>query len=173
MSVLTDEDFFGGGVPDLEAAREVIDIPILRKDFVIDEYQILEARAIGADLILLIAACLTPLEVRRLAAFAGSLGLETLLELHAEEELEHVCDEVQLVGINNRDLKTFSVDIDRSLRMAERLPADRVRIAESGIDAVEQVRRFRDNGFHGFLMGEQFMKSADPGEAFARFAASI
>lgn len=173
MSILTDEDFFGGSVPDLEAAREVIDIPILRKDFVIDEYQILEARAIGADLILLIAACLTPQEVRRLAAFAGSLGLETLLELHAEEELDHVCDEVQLVGINNRDLKTFAVDIDRSLRMAERLPADRVRIAESGIDAVEQVRRFRDHGFHGFLMGEQFMKSSDPGDAFARFAASI
>jgi predicted molibdopterin-dependent oxidoreductase YjgC len=95
------------------------------------------------------------------------------LELHAEEELDHVCDEVQLVGINNRDLKTFAVDIDRSLRMAERLPADRVRIAESGIDAVEQVRRFRDHGFHGFLMGEQFMKSSDPGDAFARFASSI
>lgn len=173
MSVLTDELFFGGALADLESARAAVDIPILRKDFVVDEYQIVEAKAIGADLILLIAACLTPAEVRRLATFAASLGMETLLELHAEEELEHVCDEVQLVGINNRDLKSFLVDMDRSLRMAARLPADRVRIAESGIDSVEQVRRFREHGFHGFLMGEQFMKSGDPGAAFRSFAEAI
>lgn len=173
VSVLTDEAFFGGTAEDLLAVREAVGIPVLRKDFVVDEYQVLEARALGADLILLIAACLTPAEVRRLAAFAASLGLETLLELHAEEELGHVCDEVALVGINNRDLRTFRVDVDRSLRMAGRLPADRLLVAESGIDSPEQIRRFRAHGFRGFLIGERFMKAADPAEAFRDFTAAL
>ncbi|NDC78138.1 MAG: indole-3-glycerol-phosphate synthase TrpC, partial [Chitinophagia bacterium] len=131
----------------------------------------LEAKALGADLILLIAACLTPAEVRSLAAFAGSLGLEALLELHAEEELGHVCDEVALVGINNRDLRTFAVDVERSLRMAARLPSDRILVAESGIDSPGQVRLFRDHGFRGFLVGERFMREEDPAEAFRTFMA--
>jgi len=169
ISVLTDEVFFGGTAEDLLAVREVVGIPLLRKDFIVDEYQILEAKALGADLILLIAACLTPAEVRRMAGFAGSLGLETLLELHAEEELGHVCDEVALVGINNRDLRTFAVDVERSLRMAARLPSDRVLVAESGIDSPGQVRLFRDNGFRGFLVGERFMRADDPAEAFRDF----
>jgi indole-3-glycerol phosphate synthase len=169
VSVLTDEVFFGGTAEDLMAVREAVGIPLLRKDFIVDEYQILEARALGADLVLLIAACLTPSEVRRLAAFAGSLGLETLLELHAEEELGHVCDEVDLIGINNRDLRTFSVDMDRSLRMAERLSGHQPLVAESGIDSPGQVRLFRDHGFRGFLMGERFMREADPAEAFRAF----
>lgn len=173
ISVLTDEKFFGGSSDDLMAAREAVDIPLLRKDFVIDEYQLLEAKAIGADLILLIAACLTPAEVRSLAGFSKGLGLEVLLELHGEDELGHVCDEVDMVGINNRNLKTFEVDLERSLRMAERIPAGKPRIAESGIHSVEQIHLFRQHGFSGFLMGEQFMKAADPGEAFRSFVSAI
>jgi indole-3-glycerol phosphate synthase len=145
----------------------------LRKDFIIDEYQILEAKAIGADLILLIAACLTPAEVKALAAFAQGLGLEVLLELHEAEELGHICEGIELVGINNRNLKTFEVDIERSLRMAGQIPAGKIKIAESGIHTPAQVNVFREHGFSGFLMGEQFMKHADPGDAFRQFVAAL
>ncbi|OQP52087.1 indole-3-glycerol phosphate synthase [Niastella yeongjuensis] len=172
LSVLTDEQFFGGSTADLIKAR-VNQVPILRKDFMIDEYQIVEARAMGADVILLIAACLTPAEVKRLASFAASLQLEVLLELHAEEELEHICDETKLVGINNRNLKTFEVDIERSLRMAERIPAGKIKIAESGISSVANIRLFKENGFRGFLIGENFMKEAQPGAAFQKFIAQL
>jgi indole-3-glycerol phosphate synthase len=172
LSVLTDRDFFGGSAVDLLTAR-VNAIPILRKDFMIDEYQIVEARAMGADVILLIAACLTPAEVKRLAAFATSLQLEVLLELHAEEELEHICDETQLIGINNRNLKTFEVDIARSLKMAEQIPAGKIKIAESGISDPANIRLFKQHGFNGFLIGENFMKAADPGEAFHKFIAQL
>ncbi|MBS1576392.1 MAG: indole-3-glycerol-phosphate synthase TrpC, partial [Bacteroidetes bacterium] len=123
----------------------------------------------GADLILLIAACLTPKEVKQLATFAKQLGLGVLLELHDEEELEHICDETDIVGINNRNLKTFIVDIERSLRMAERIPAGKIKVAESGISSVENIILFKENGFNGFLIGENFMKEADPTIAFARF----
>jgi indole-3-glycerol phosphate synthase (EC 4.1.1.48) len=122
ISVLTDEKYFGGLSDDLMLARQTVRIPVLRKDFIIDEYQIVEAKAIGADVVLLIAACLKPATVKRLAAFAVSLGLEVLLELHAEEELDHICDDTVMVGINNRNLKTFEVDIERSLKMAEMIP---------------------------------------------------
>lgn len=172
LSVLTDEHFFGGSTEDLMKAR-VNEVPILRKDFVIDEYQVTEAKAMGADVILLIAACLSPATVKRLAAFAKQLQLEVLLELHAEEELEHICDDTSLIGINNRNLKTFTVDIERSLRMAEKIPAGKIRIAESGISAVDTVRLFRENGFKGFLMGENFMKEPDPAVAFAKFTAAL
>lgn len=172
LSVLTDEKFFGGSTADLMRARFNA-IPILRKDFVIDEYQIVEAKAMGADLILLIAACLRPAEVQRLAKFARGLGLDILLELHAEVELAHICDEIDLVGINNRNLKTFEVDIDRSLRMAEKLPARAITIAESGISTTAAVHLFKQHGFSGFLMGENFMKEADPGQAFAKFAREL
>jgi indole-3-glycerol phosphate synthase len=172
LSVLTDENFFGGSTADLIAAR-VNQVPILRKDFIVDEYQILEARAMGADVILLIAACLTPEEVKRLATFATQLGLEVLLELHDEEELSHICDETVLVGINNRNLKTFKVDIERSLAMAQRIPENRIKIAESGISAVENILLFRNNGFRGFLIGENFMKAADPAKAFEDFVQEL
>jgi indole-3-glycerol phosphate synthase len=172
LSVLTDLDFFGGSAVDLLKAR-ANRIPILRKDFMIDEYQIIEARAWGADVILLIAACLTPAEVKRLAAFATSLQLEVLLELHAEEELEHICDDTQLVGINNRNLKTFEVDIDRSLRMAEQIPAGKIKVAESGISSVANIQLFKQHGFNGFLIGENFMKEEEPGEAFYKFIAQL
>lgn len=168
LSVLTDADFFGGSFDDLIQAR-VNPIPILRKDFMVDEYQLIEARSLGADVILLIAACLSPKEVKQLAQQARQLELEVLLELHNEEELGHVCDETRIIGINNRDLKTFSVDLDRSLRMAEQLPADAVKVAESGISQVETLELFYKNGFRGFLIGENFMKDNNPVEAFARF----
>ncbi len=172
LSVLTDQHFFGGSDEDLQAAR-INAIPILRKEFMIDEYQITEARSIGADVILLIAACLRPAEVKRLASFARSLNLEVLLELHGEEELGHICDEAGLIGINNRNLKTFVVDIDRSLRMAERIPVDRIKVAESGISSVKNISLFKHHGFQGFLIGEHFMKEPDPTIAFAEFVKSL
>lgn len=172
ISVLTDTHFFGGSSADLETARNNA-LPILRKDFVIDEYQILEAKSIGADIVLLIAACLSPAEVERLAGFAASLGLETILELHAEEELEHICAATKIVGINNRDLKTFKVDIERSLKMAAQLPGDRIKIAESGIDKIEDILLFRKNGFKGFLIGEYFMKQENPPLAFEHFVNTL
>jgi indole-3-glycerol phosphate synthase len=172
LSVLTDENFFGGSNEDLVEAR-INDIPILRKDFIIDEYQLAEAKSIGADVILLIAACLTPKEVRRLAGFAKGLGLEVLLELHEENELEHICDETELIGINNRNLKTFDVNIEQSLLMAEKIPGNKIKIAESGISSVDDIMLFKENGFKGFLIGELFMKEADPTVAFAEFVNTL
>lgn len=172
LSVLTDRQFFGGASADLEAAR-VNMLPILRKDFIIDEYQLLEARAIGADVILLIAACLKPAEVKRLAGFAASLGLEVLLEIHSEEELDHICDATHVVGVNNRDLRTFTVDVERSIRLSEQIPKDKLLIAESGINRVETIWHMRDAGFQGFLVGEHFMKEQDPAIAFASFVQQL
>lgn len=173
ISVLTDEEYFGGSNEDLMAVREIVDIPLLRKDFIIDEYQVVETKSIGADLILLIAACLSIAEVKKLAATGKNLGLEILLELHDESELEHICDDIDLIGINNRNLKTFEVDIERSLRMAEKIPADKIKIAESGISSVENIKLFKENGFKGFLIGENFMKKERPDEAFAEFVRSL
>lgn len=172
LSVLTDEHFFGGSDEDLIKAR-INEIPILRKDFIIDEYQLIEAKSIGADVILLIAACLTVPEVKRLASFAKNLGLEVLLELHAEEELGHICDETEIIGINNRNLKTFKVDIERSLRMAEKIPFPKFKVAESGISSVEDILLFKRHGFNGFLIGENFMKAPDPTIAFAEFVKQL
>jgi indole-3-glycerol phosphate synthase len=172
LSVLTDENFFGGSNEDLIEAR-INEIPILRKDFIIDEYQITEAKSIGADVILLISACLTPAAVKRLAAFAKSLELEVLLELHDEKELEHICNETELIGINNRSLKTFEVNIEHSLKMAEKIPSDKIKIAESGINSVDDILLFKENGFQGFLIGELFMKEADPAIAFAEFVNAL
>ena len=173
ISVLTDMEFFGGDLDDLIQAKIITDIPILRKDFMIDPWQIAEAKAFGADVILLIAACLTPSEVKSMASYANSIGLETLLELHDESELDHICDETTIIGINNRNLKTFEVDIERSLRMSEKIPSDKIKVAESGISTVENIRLFRENGFRGFLIGENFMKEPDPGAAFANFVKEL
>jgi len=172
LSVLTDEFFFGGNDEDLIKARPN-EIPILRKDFIIDEYQIVEAKSLGADIILLIAACLSPAAVKKLAAFARGLGLEVLLELHGEEELEHVCDEMAVIGVNNRNLKTFDVDIERSLRMAEKIPLSKLKVAESGISSIENILLFKRHGFQGFLIGENFMKAPDPTIAFAEFVKQL
>ena len=172
LSVLTDEHFFGGFAQDLRKAR-VNNIPILRKDFIIDEYQIIEARSMGADVILLIAACLTPKRVKELAVFAKNIQLEVLLEIHSEDELQHICDETEIVGVNNRNLKTFMVDINRSIELSRKIPANKIKIAESGINDVETIRIFRQAGFKGFLIGENFMKQPDPTIAFAIFVQQL
>lgn len=172
ISILTDEPSFGGSLKDLLNAR-FNQVPILRKDFILDPYQLVESRAMGADVILLIAACLQPAETWTLAATAKKLGLEVLLEIHEEKELAHLCDDVDVVGINNRDLKTFSVDIDRSIRLSERLPANKLRVAESGIHNVETLLHMKSAGFNGFLIGEQFMKTPDPAIAFASFVEQL
>jgi indole-3-glycerol phosphate synthase len=172
LSILTDEHFFGGHEADLVRAR-IHGVPLLRKDFIIDPYQIMETRAFGADVVLLIASCLTVSMVKELAALAKNLELEVLLELHSEEELGHLCEEVDMVGINNRNLKTFEVNIERSLKMAEKIPVGKVTIAESGISKIENIRLFREHGFKGFLIGEYFMKEKDPGEAFREFVEKL
>ncbi|HEY4935136.1 MAG TPA: indole-3-glycerol phosphate synthase TrpC [Puia sp.] len=168
ISVLTDSPSFGGSTEDLIHAR-FNNLPILRKDFILDPYQLVESRAMGADVILLIAACLRPAETRSLAAAAHQLGLEVLLEIHEEKELDHLCSDIDVVGINNRDLKTFTVDIDRSIRLAELLPFNKLRISESGIRDIETILQMKTAGFNGFLIGEQFMKAPDPAIAFASF----
>jgi len=172
ISVLTDEEFFGGSLKDLEKATER-EVPILRKDFIVDEYQIIESKAFGADIILLIAACLSKKEVKKFACVGKEIGLNVLLEIHNESELEHLCDEVDVVGINNRDLKTFKVDIEHSIRLANTLPADLLKISESGIDDPKTILQLKQNGFSGFLIGEKFMKEKDPGKAFQEFVLHI
>lgn len=169
ISVLTDEKYFGGTNDDLQDARLVSDVPLLRKDFMIDEYQLHEARGIGADVILLIAANLSVQQVQQLAGKAKELELEVLLEIHNEEELGHICDDVDFVGVNNRNLKTFEVDINTSLRLIKHIPADKPAIAESGISNTDTIVTLRHAGFKGFLIGENFMKQADPSVAFADF----
>ena len=172
MSVLTDTDFFGGTTEDLVKAR-FNQVPILRKDFMIDEYQIIEAKSIGADVILLIAACLKPNQVKQFASLAKQLGLEVLLEIHNEEELEHICDEVDFVGVNNRNLKTFTVDINTSLQLIHKIPTNKPAIAESGISDVNTIVTLRNAGFSGFLIGEHFMKEPNPMIAFADFVEQL
>jgi indole-3-glycerol phosphate synthase len=172
ISVLTDYNFFGGSLDDLIAARDN-DVPLLRKEFMIDEYQIVEAKAFGADVILLIAACLSPNEVKDLATAARKLRLEVLLELHDESELDHICDEIDLVGVNNRNLKNFEVDLEHSVRMAEKIGEGFIKIAESGINDVNNIRYLKQHGFKGFLIGEYFMKQEDPGQAFKEFTYSL
>lgn len=172
LSVLTDEKFFGGSLQDLQKARRN-SIPILRKEFIIDDYQIVEAKAYGADVILLIAANLTMSQVKSLATTAKNLGLEVLLEIHDENELEHICDAVDMVGVNNRNLKTFQVDIHTSIRLSKLIPEGKVKISESGISEVSSISQLKDAGFNGFLVGENFMKAAEPGLAFAAFAKQL
>lgn len=172
LSVLTDERFFGGSLDDLKKAR-TNNIPVLRKDFIIDIYQVVEAKAVGADVILLIAANLTPAQVKTLASTAKNLGLEVLLEIHNEEELEHICDEVDIVGVNNRNLKTFEVSIETSVYLGDLIPADKIKISESGISDVKTIKELKEHGYKGFLIGENFMKTPDPAIAFAAFVEQL
>lgn len=169
LSILTDGEFFGGSLDDLIAARDN-SLPILRKDFMIDEYQLVEAKAFGADVILLIAACLSPQEVKNLSASAKNLGLEVLLELHAEEELDHICDTVDIVGVNNRNLKNFEVDLEHSVRLAQQIDDRFIKVAESGINDVRNIQYLKGFGFKGFLIGEYFMKQPSPMLAFKDFS---
>lgn len=168
LSVLTDTPSFGGTTADLRAAREQ-NIPILRKDFMIDEYQVYEAKAMGADVILLIAAVLSPQAVHTLGQLAKQLGMEVLLEIHDDTELEHITDAVDLVGVNNRNLKTFEVSIQTSIGLFSKIPASKPAISESGIAHVDTILALRSVGFRGFLIGENFMKQNDPAIAFADF----
>ena len=173
ISVLTDNEFFGGDMDDLIQTKVVTDIPVLRKDFIIDKWQIAEAKAFGADVILLIAACLTHAEVKEFASYARSIGLESILEVHNEEELGHCCDEVDIVGVNNRNLKTFEVDINTSLKLIDKIPIRKPVIAESGISSVDTIVTLRQAGFKGFLIGENFMKEESPGKAFEEFVSGL
>jgi indole-3-glycerol phosphate synthase len=174
ISVLTDNKYFGGCVADLKKARAAVpDVPILRKDFFIDRYQVVEARSIGADVILLIAAVLSSNQIKELTSVAHSVGLEVLLELHDESEIEKIDPEVDIIGINNRNLKDFSVDIERSVKLFEKLPAGILKIAESGISNPTTVDFLRTCGFKGFLMGENFMKEDKPGEACREFISKL
>jgi indole-3-glycerol phosphate synthase len=168
-SILTDNTFFGGSKNDLMEARKEVQLPLLRKDFMIDEYQFIEAKNWGADIVLLIAAILTPKEVRNFTDIAQNLGLEVLLELHNETELNHVYHKVNMVGINNRNLKTFEVDVEQSIKMSEHLGNDFIKIAESGISNINTLKYFKQNGFQGFLIGENFMKTEDPSKTCHAF----
>lgn len=170
LSILTDREFFGGTNEDLKIARQYNYCPILRKDFVLEEYQIIEAKSIGADAVLLIAAALEPQKLKSLADCAKSLGLEVLMEVHDEEELERsLCDGIDLVGVNNRDLKTFDVSIDTSLRLAELIPSAFVKVSESGLSKVDSLIELKKAGYDGFLIGENFMKTARPEQAAFTF----
>jgi indole-3-glycerol phosphate synthase len=173
VSVLTDQKYFGGNLADLKEATSLLSIPVLRKDFIVDEYQIHEAKAYGAAIILLIAASLTAEEVDRFAKLARELGMEVLFEVHNEEELLKITDYVNVVGVNNRDLKTFHVDIQQSVKLAKLIPERFIKISESGISDTETVRMLKTHGYQGFLMGENFMKEAKPGEAFRNFVAQL
>lgn len=173
LSVLTDKVFFDGDFSDLKAARTENYCPILQKDFMLDEYQIIEAKSIGADCILLIAAVLSEEDVKRLADFAHSLKLEVLVEIHQEAELEKIPEDVRLVGINNRNLETFEVDLENSARLLQKLPAGKVKVAESGIHSAEVASQLKIMGFDGLLIGEQFMKTIDPVATCRRFIQSL
>lgn len=173
ISILTDEVFFGGELKDLLNVRKEINIPILRKDFMIDEYQFFEAKANGADVILLIASCLSPIQVQEFTDLSQELGLEVLLEIHTEEELQHFNKNIDLVGINNRNLKDFKVDLQHSVNLKNQLPSGVLSIAESGIYSVEDFKFLKEKGFDGFLMGEYFMKNENPGVAFEEFVSTI
>jgi len=170
MSVLTDGKYFGGALDDLILARAAVKMPLLRKEFIIDDYQILEAKAHGADVILLIAAVLTRDEIKRLSELAKSLGLEVLLEVHNLEELEKsIMPSLDMLGVNNRNLKTFEVSTDISKHLSEKIPSDFVKVSESGISSVEAIKDLKNYGYQGFLIGENFMKTDDPGKSASEF----
>lgn len=173
LSILTDEKFFGGSLKDIRIARPLVEIPILRKDFIIDEYQLYQAKIVGADAVLLIAAALEQEKCNELTEKAHSLGLEVLLEIHSSEELAYINKEIDMVGINNRNLGTFFTDVENSFRLAGQLPQDAVLVSESGISDPEIVKRLRAAGFRGFLIGETFMKTEQPGETLQDFLRAI
>ena len=165
LSILTDETFFGGSLKDIQIARPLVKSPILRKDFIIDEYQLYQSKAVGANAILLIAACLRTDECSALAAKAHALGLEVLLEIHSETELDYICPHIDIVGVNNRNLGTFHTDVENSFRMAELLPKGMLKVSESGISQALTIKTLREVGFRGFLIGETFMKTEEPDKA--------
>lgn len=174
LSVLTEPNYFGGSLDDLTKARHFNLCPLLRKDFIVDEYQILEAKAAGADAILLIAAALSAAEITSLAAVAHGLGLEVLAEVHEADELERVLiPTIRCIGVNNRDLRDLTVSVDRSFALAEKIPAEFVKVAESGLRDAAVVKSLREAGFTGFLIGEAFMSTPDPARACRNFIRSV
>ncbi|MDR3250117.1 MAG: indole-3-glycerol phosphate synthase TrpC [Tannerella sp.] len=175
-SVLTDSDFFGGSFGDLRKARSLVKLPLLRKDFIIDEYQLYQSRVLGADAVLLIAASLTEDDCRIFAQTAKQLDLETLLEIHSDDELSYMNEFIDMVGVNNRNLGTFHTDVENSFRLIERLKAeaaDVLFVSESGISDTASIIRLREAGFRGFLIGETFMKTAAPGDALSDFISNL
>lgn len=174
MSVLTDIKYFGGSLEDLLLARASVQMPLLRKEFIISEYQLLEAKAHGADVILLIAAILTKNEIRTFSEFAKSLGLDVLLEVHNEEELhKSIMPSLDMLGVNNRNLKTFEVSLNTSKKLSELIPDEFVKVSESGIGNVEAIRELKQYGYRGFLIGENFMKTTDPGKSALKFISNL
>lgn len=169
ISVLTDMDFFGGELADLELAGSLTKTPLLRKDFVVDEYQLYQAKISGASAILLIASALMIEETKQLAKKAKELNLDVLLEIHNEQELRHMNDKVDVVGVNNRNLGTFVTDIQISFDLANKIPNDFIKISESGISQPQTVIDLQQAGYKGFLMGENFMKTSNPGKALEDF----
>ncbi len=173
LSILTDKEFFGGSVEFIKRVRPMVQPPILRKDFIIDEYQIFQAKEMGADAVLLIAACMSKKECESLISVAHNLDLEVLLEMHSESELDYSTLGADMLGINNRNLGTFVTDVNNSFKLAELLPKDKLKVSESGISNPETIRQLRAAGFRGFLIGETFMKESDPGAALEQFIKNI
>lgn len=174
MSVLTDLKYFGGSLEDLLLARASCDLSLLRKEFIVDEFQILEAKAFGADVILLIAAVLSRQEIKQFSELAKKLNLEVLLEVHNREELEKsIMPSIDMIGVNNRNLKTFEVSLDISKDLAKQIPDEFVKISESGISDFHSIRELQDFGFQGFLIGENFMKTKDAGKAAKEFIQNL
>ena len=173
LSILTVEKFFAGSLNDISAIRKLVDIPILRKDFIVDEYQLYQAKQVGADAVLLIASVLSLDEYHSLLSKAHQLSMEVLLEIHSEKELEYISPEVDVIGINNRNLGSFVTDVQNSFRLAELLPHDAVLVSESGLKDVETIKQLRDKGFKGFLIGETFMKLEHPADKLQEFIQQI
>ena len=174
ISVLTDTKYFGGSLDDLLLARASVNIPLLRKEFIVDEYQILEAKAHGADLILLIAAVLTSQEIKHLSEFAKALQLEVLLEVHDLAELQKsIMPSLDMIGVNNRNLKTFEVSLEFSKQLASKIPNDFVKVSESGISSVDAILELKPFGYKGFLIGENFMKTENAGESAKQFITDL
>lgn len=173
LSILTDEKYFGGCLDFIRRMRPLVQTPILRKEFIIDEYQLFQARQVGADAVLLIAADLKKQEVKSLTQIAHKLQLEVLLELHGEDELDYADLDVDMIGINNRHLGTFHTDVQHSFDMIGKLPQDKVLVSESGISTPSTIRDLRAVGYRGFLIGETFMKEDNPGKALQQFIAQI
>lgn len=168
LSILTDEIFFGGHIRDIQQTRQFVELPIIRKEFIIDEYQVLESKAIGADAILLIAAAISVEEFRTLSNLARSLGLEVLLEVHSKQELvKYLNESFDCIGVNNRNLKSFDVSQSIAMELAEMLPKNVVKVAESGLTSANDILALRKFGYNGFLIGEYFMKDPSPGERCA------
>ena len=174
ISILTDNQYFGGSLDDLILARATTNLPLLRKDFMVDEFQIIEAKSFGADVILLIAAVLTREEIKQFSKLAKSLNLEVLLEIHNQEELnKSIMPTLDLIGVNNRNLKTFEVNLEYSKQLADHIPSEFIKISESGIDSPETVLELQKYGFQGFLVGEYFMKSKNPENEMKEFIKKI